>query len=220
MLINDLLDVSRIDERQAAARHPDQWILPAVVLAAIDAMRPAVRAKEIELSVSLAPVTGEVLGDPGSPAAGHLEPAVERGEVHTIARTGQRQARRSRRRGRRSRRRHRAGSIPAFLPHVFERFRQADSRTTRTQGGLGLGLAIVRHLVDLHGGAVTVDERRRRHRGDFRRHAADAAAHSAAVAETPRRDQPTLDGVRVLAVDDDEDSRELILMSMRSRGRK
>ena len=51
------------------------------------------------------------------------------------------------------------GIDPAFLPHVFERFRQADGTTTRTHGGLGLGLAIVRHLVELHGGIITAENR-------------------------------------------------------------
>ena len=103
---------------------------------------------------------------------------------------------------------------------TFQRFRQADSSTTRAHGGLGLGLAIVRHLVDLHGGAVTVES------------AGDGAGAIFVVTLPTRRparagwralpaelrDGVRLDGVRVLAVDDEEDSRELILMWMRTAG--
>ena len=158
VLINDLLDVSRIVSGRL--RLDIQTVdLAVVVLAAIDAVRPAVRAKEIEFSVSLAPVTGEVRGDPDrlqqviwnllsnavkfTPSSGRVSLKLEEtgGAVQiVVADSG-------------------AGIDPAFLPHVFERFRQADSSTTRTQGGLGLGLAIVRHLVDLHGGAVTVESK-------------------------------------------------------------
>jgi CheY-like chemotaxis protein/anti-sigma regulatory factor (Ser/Thr protein kinase) len=106
-----------------------------------------------------------------------------------------------------------------FLPHVFERFSQADSSTTRTHGGLGLGLAIVRHLVDLHGGAVTVDSDGRDRGAVFVVTLPTRRAAAPAVEPLPPKQAvPRLEGVRVLAVDDEEDSRELILMSMRTAG--
>jgi len=110
------------------------------------------------------------------------------------------------------------GIAQKFLPHVFDRFRQADSTTTRSHGGLGLGLAIVRHLAELHGGtarvesrgenmgttfsvslppsAVLAEERKSRSRPSHR----DAAANGHAA----------LDGVRVLVVDDEQDARKVI----------
>ena len=117
------------------------------------------------------------------------------------------------------------GIAPEFIPYMFERFRQADSSTTRTHKGLGLGLAIVRSLVEMHGGTITA---RQRHRaGPHRRGLHDPAARATpracpqprAPICSPRArtmtpvwlsEAPSLDGIRVLVVDDDADARELI----------
>jgi signal transduction histidine kinase len=158
VLINDLLDVSRV---VSGKLHLEQKPvdMSAVALAAIDAVRPAARARDLELNVSIGAITREVWGDPDrlqqiiwnllsnavkfTPSGGRIDLALEEtgGAVQiSITDTG-------------------VGIDPAFLPHVFERFRQADSSTTRAQAGLGLGLSIVRHLVDLHGGTVTAASR-------------------------------------------------------------
>jgi CheY-like chemotaxis protein len=108
------------------------------------------------------------------------------------------------------------GIDPAFLPHVFERFRQADSSTTRAQAGLGLGLAIVRHIVDLHGGTVTVHSDGLDKGATFTVTLPTRAAEVRSEALSPSADTPTLSGIRVLAVDDDQDSRELILLTIRA----
>jgi signal transduction histidine kinase/ActR/RegA family two-component response regulator len=216
VLINDLLDVSRvISGKLRIEQSPVD--LPSVVLAAIDAVRPAVRARDIDLTVSLGSVAREVWGDADrlqqvmwnllsnavkfTPLGGRVEVVVEElaGAVQiSVADNG-------------------GGIDSAFLPHVFERFRQADSSTTRMQAGLGLGLAIVRHLVDLHGGTVTVTS-------------AGLGKGSTFLVTLPTRQAPiahadlpmapdqlqSLKGIRVLAVDDDADSRELILLTVRA----
>jgi signal transduction histidine kinase/ActR/RegA family two-component response regulator len=219
VLINDLLDVSRV--MSGKLRLDEQQIdMQAVILGAVDSVRPAVRARDIELSVSLAPLSGSVVGDPDrlqqviwnllsnavkfTAPQGRVDLSVEEtgGAVQiVVSDTG-------------------AGIDPAFLPHVFERFRQADSTTTRSHGGLGLGLAIVRHLVDLHGGTVTAESDGNGRGSRFvvtlpLRKWTRADAVNGAAEETGTG---MLRGLRVLAVDDDQDTRELVLLILRAAG--
>ncbi|MDI1475123.1 GAF domain-containing sensor histidine kinase [Polyangium sp. y55x31] len=155
-IIDDLLDVSRIitGKLGLSQRLTD---LGDVVRAVIDVVRPAARAKGIELHVTPENPAIPVFGDPDrlrqilwnllanaikfTPRGGRVEVEIKRDEglVYIIVRdTGK-------------------GISAAFLPYVFDRFRQADSSASRPQGGLGLGLAIVRHLVEMHGGTVTAE---------------------------------------------------------------
>jgi CheY-like chemotaxis protein/anti-sigma regulatory factor (Ser/Thr protein kinase) len=216
VLINDLLDVSRVVSGKLRLEHKPVD-LSAVVLAAIDALRPAVRARDLELNVSLGLMTREIWGDPDrlqqivwnllsnavkfTPPGGRIELSVEEigGAVQiSVSDTG-------------------SGIDAAFLPHVFERFRQADSSTTRPQSGLGLGLAIVRHLVDLHGGTVTVASTGLGKGSTFTVTLPTRRSDVVAPPDTrPAEGMPNLKGIRVLAVDDDEDSRELVLLTARA----
>jgi len=155
-IIDDLLDVSRIIRGQLRLEAHPISLVP-VVQAALDAVRPAADAKQIELETVLDPEAGPVHGDAArfqqvvwnllmnsskfTPAGGRVSVRLaSRGtEVQvTVRDTG-------------------IGIPREFLPHVFERFRQANGGTTREHGGLGLGLAIVRHLVELHGGTVSAE---------------------------------------------------------------
>ena len=108
------------------------------------------------------------------------------------------------------------GIAPEMLPHIFERFRQADSSSRRRHGGLGLGLAIVRSLVELHGGRVDASSAGASKGARFTVYlpmAADAGAPVAAIlGEFPA---PSLDGLRILVVDDDEDNRQMIAAMLR-----
>jgi CheY-like chemotaxis protein/anti-sigma regulatory factor (Ser/Thr protein kinase) len=221
VLINDLLDVSRVVSGKLKLES-QPLDLQGVLLAAVDAVRPAVRARDIELDVSVTPIRDQVIGDADrlqqviwnllsnavkfTPPGGRIEITMAQsgGAVQiTVADTG-------------------GGIDPAFLPYVFERFRQADSSTTRVQGGLGLGLAIVRHLVELHGGTVTVESE------GLGRGSLFVVTLPTREGPLPARSEPrtpadrlpsnVLHGVRVLAVDDDPDSRELLLVIMQDAG--
>ena len=220
VLINDLLDVSRVisGKLRLDMKAVD---VAGVITSAVDAVRPAARAREIELGVSIAPLRLEVTGDADrlqqivwnllsnavkfTPRGGRVDITVEEpgGAVQvTVRDTG-------------------IGIDPAFLPFVFDRFRQADSSTTRAHGGLGLGLAIVRHLVDLHGGSVTVesDGRDRGSRFVVTLPASLPQAASPGARPHPRRAHDgALRGVRVIAVDDDPDARELTLLVLEAAG--
>ncbi|QDT75125.1 hybrid sensor histidine kinase/response regulator [Lacipirellula limnantheis] len=152
-IIEDLLDMSRIISGKV--RLDVQRVdLAAVIRAAIETIKPAADAKGIRLRAVLDPLVGPVSGDPNrlqqvfwnllsnavkfTPRGGAVQILLERINSHlevSVIDSGE-------------------GIDPEFLPHVFDRFRQADASTTRKHGGLGLGLAIVRQLVELHGGRV------------------------------------------------------------------
>ncbi|MFL6211908.1 MAG: ATP-binding protein [Pyrinomonadaceae bacterium] len=155
-LIGDLLDISRIVSGRL--RLDMQAVeLANVIEAAADVVRPAAEAKAIQLRTEFAPAVGAVAGDPDrlqqviwnllanavkfTPKGGTVEIRLAQRDAHaeiSVADNG-------------------AGIAPDLLPYVFDRFRQGDSTTTRQHGGLGLGLAIVRHLVELHGGTVAAE---------------------------------------------------------------
>jgi PAS domain S-box-containing protein len=242
-LIEDVLDVSRIisGKMRLDARPID--MVP-VVNAAIAAVRPAAEAKEIRLYPILDPSAGPVFGDAGrlqqvvwnilsnaikfTPRGGRVDIQLSRrtesksgGEFDqnnedtrqiaelVITDSGQ-------------------GIKAEFLPHVFERFRQADASTTRKHAGLGLGLAIVRHLVEAHGGTVVATSPGEWQGSTFTVclpiksavPSEDTPSGGAAPVrpendDFPAETQPELSGLRVLVVDDDLDARMLVAKVLR-----
>jgi len=216
-LIEDILDVSRIVSGKLRLKVLPVD-LPAVVEAAVDALRHAADAKGVRLQVVADAEAGPIYGDADrlqqvmwnlvsnaikfTPRDGRVFVQLSKPDSHVellVRDTG-------------------AGIKPEFLPHVFERFRQADSSSTRAHGGLGLGLAIVRHLAELHGGTVQATSEGegkgatfsvRLPLGPLRAAEEEPAAPVAAATATPRAVED-LTGVRVLVVEDDPESREVI----------
>lgn len=226
-IIEDVLDVSRIVSGKL--RLDVQPVeLPVIVDNAVATIQPAADAKNIRLQTTIDPNCGPVSGDPDrlqqvvwnlvsnavkfTPKGGRIQVRLERVNSHveiTVSDTG-------------------AGIDADFVPYVFERFRQAESGTTRKTGGLGLGLAIVRHIVEMHGGSV---------------HAASAGPGQGATftvrlplmivrpqtTEQPRvhprterlaplTDLGDLTGVRVVAIDDDHDALTLLRVVLETAG--
>lgn len=228
-LIDDLLDISRIITGKIRLNVQSVDLLP-IIEAAIETVQPAADAKTIRLQSVLDPAAGPVLGDAErlqqiiwnllsnaikfTPKTGRVQVALQRINSHVeiiVADTGQ-------------------GISAEFLPYVFERFRQADNSITRSVGGLGLGLAIVRQLVELHGGTVhavspgegqgatftvklplialgpTADEPER--------------IHPAVGGSVTFDDSLRLDGLRILIVDDEADMRDLLAYTLEVCGAK
>ena len=226
-LVEDLLDVSRIIRGKLRLNiRPIE--LTSVIEAALETVRPAAQAKEIRFQCVLDPAAGLVAGDSDrlqqvvwnllsnaikfTPKGGYVDVHLQSVNSHVeiiVTDTGQ-------------------GISPEFVPYVFERFRQADSSTTRVYSGLGLGLAIVRNLVELHGGTVRVSSLGIGKGATFivklpriptrvREHHSEPV-HPTVVLEEASDKLPTLHGVRVLIVDDEEDSREFLITALEQCG--
>ncbi|MEW6372525.1 MAG: MHYT domain-containing protein [Pseudomonadota bacterium] len=225
-LIDDLLDMSRI--LSGKVRLDLQPVRPGeFVGTVVESLRPTALAKRIRLDADLDPEAGPVLADTGrmqqvmwNLVSNAIKFTQAGGEVQvSLWREGEQVALRVRDTG--------AGIRSDFLPYVFDRFRQADTSTTRHHGGLGLGLSIVRQLVELHGGTVGVDSAGEGQGATFTVHlplqpalpdwarAPDTApdeAHAAAAA------LPDLGGTTILALDDDPDSLEVVRTILQASG--
>lgn len=218
-LIEDLLDMSRI--MGGRIRLDVQPVHPyTVVEAALETLRPAIEAKALVVETVLDRNAHPITGDPSrlqqimwnllsnaikfTPHGGKVHVALKRVNFHievSVADSG-------------------IGIAPEFLPHVFERFRQADGSTTRRHAGLGLGLTIAKHLAELHGGTLRASSTGQGQGSTFTLDVPLAAVHRAtgeeerghptAAALDPLPPFPDLSGLVVLAVDDQADARDLV----------
>jgi len=225
-LVEDLLDVSRITAGKLVldARPID---LAAVAEAALDAVRADAEAKEVRIEQVFELGGGRVQGDPArlqqvmwnllsnavkfSSRGGRVVLRLACGDGQAII----------------SVRDEGEGIAPEFLPHVFEPFRQADSTDTRAHGGLGLGLAIVHDVVELHRGTIEVESKGKGQGATFtvrlplvgaRSEAARGVARQPALSGEEFRPSPSLQGVRVLVVDDDAGARESVTAVLEQSG--
>jgi signal transduction histidine kinase/CheY-like chemotaxis protein len=226
-LIEDLLDLSRMTQGKLGLS-VEETNLSAVVWAAVDTVRPAAEAKRIRIEAAVEPDAGLVLADPpriqqvvvnllsnavkftasGGRASIHLERAGDHVRIR-VTDTGR-------------------GISPQFLPHVFERFRQADATVQRLQSGLGIGLTISRRLVELHGGTICAESPGEGRGAIFTVElplaatqsigAAEAAPSAGAPEQTAAAAGSSLNGIRVLLVEDDPSTREVMALTLRQQG--
>ncbi len=227
-IIEDLLDVSRIVSGKIHLETHSLNLAP-IIKMATESMRPAAESKKISLATSFDFKVGPVIIDPDriqqvmsnllsnaikfTPSGGRIEVRLEKvgpEALVSVSDTG-------------------VGISPVFLPHVFERFRQADGSSTRQHGGLGLGLSIVRHLVQLHGGRVSVESPGVGRGATFRVKLPLTAyrgeeylsmKYSGNSQEGNHNESgvPALSGLKVLVVDDEADARDLIYIILTQSG--
>jgi CheY-like chemotaxis protein len=224
-LIEDLLDTTRILSGKLRIEVQPLY-LESILEEAIDAVRPAAEAKEIELSLTIDTQQGLIVGDANrlqqvfwnllsnaikfTEPGGRVEARLERVDAEvrvTVRDTGR-------------------GIAPDFLPQVFDLFRQADSSSARRQGGLGLGLALARQLVEMHGGAIKADSPGEGQGSIFTitlpaRLGERITSEMQAVEIKRTLDasgKPDLGGLRVLVVDDEADARDLLAIRLQQYG--
>ena len=220
-LIEDILDVSRIISGKLRIDRRPMDLVPSIEQA-IEGVLPAAQARAIHLELAFAPSVGRISGDPDrlqqvvwnllsnaikfTPPGGRVVVALERSgpQVELSVRdTGK-------------------GIAADFIPFVFERFRQAEATMSRTVGGLGLGLGIARHLVELHGGTIRVESDGPGRGANFTVtlplvDGAAAELDPRLLSARPPGASP-LAGLRVLIVDDETDARELVCALLAERG--
>ena len=226
-MVEDILDVSRIVSGKMRL-NVQPVDIPLVIHEAIETVKPAAEAKRIRVHAVIDPQVGPISGDPDrlrqvvwnllsnaikfTPKNGQVQVGLERVNSSVeiiVSDTGM-------------------GIEEAFLPHLFERFRQADSGITRQHGGLGLGLAIVRNLVELHGGTVYASSPGAGGGATFRvrlplrivhdEHREEPRVHPRRESAGRAKNLPDLTGVRVLAVDDESDALQLLIEILESAG--
>ncbi|MGZ6098358.1 MAG: hybrid sensor histidine kinase/response regulator, partial [Myxococcaceae bacterium] len=217
-LVEDLLDVSRIVSGKTRL-NIETADLMRIVEAAVESMRPSAESRGVRLEVSGQPCT--LAGDPErlhqilwnllsnavkfTARGGQVSVSVavrDRTATLTVSDTGQ-------------------GIRPDFLPHVFERFRQADATATRVHGGLGLGLAIVRHLVELHGGTVAANSPGEGQGATFTVRlplALPAQLEHPLLEMAPASTRVDLSGLRLLVVVDEPDTRAMLASTLVAHG--
>jgi PAS domain S-box-containing protein len=219
-LIEDLLDVSRIITGKLHLKIQTAQIQP-IVQAAIDSLQPAADSKGVRLEASCETPSVESAVDPDrlqqvvwnllsnaikfTSAGGivRVTSQLRQGELSIVVTDNG------------------EGIDLEFLPHVFERFSQADTTSMRTHGGLGVGLAIVRHIVDLHGGHVNVHSEGKGHGASFTVTLPARMADKPATSRKSRRNEDkatSLKDVRVLVVEDEADTREFLATVLRDEG--
>ena len=222
-LIDDILDVSRIvTGRLRLDLRPVQ--LHTIITTAVDSIRPLTDSKKIRLTMELESKPSLVSGDPDrlqqvvwnllsnaakfTPREGQIGIRLHNTNSHIeiiVTDSGQ-------------------GIEADVLPHVFDRFRQADSSKTRRHGGLGLGLAIVQHLVELHGGTVTARSEGEGKGSEFRIVLPSLETHESSLAHrldlklSAPEQRAQLAGRRILTVEDDADARQMLEIVLRSQG--
>ena len=217
-LVEDLLDVSRIVSGKTRLNIETADLLR-IVEAAVESMRPSAEVRSVRLELTVEPCV--LAGDPErlhqvlwnllsnavkfTPRGGQVAVRLavrDRTATLTVSDTGQ-------------------GIRPDFLPHVFERFRQADATATRAHGGLGLGLAIVRHLVELHGGTVRASSQGEGQGATFIVQlplAMAAELERPLLAGSPAPGRVDLSGLRLLVVEDEADTREMLASTLEAHG--